>query len=57
MGRDKCYSYSDFFNRPSIEFKKKLDAKCLKVGLYIELLKKYGWNWIIRDCRNGTDLR
>ena len=49
MGRYKCYSYSDFFNSPSIKFKKKLNANFLKIGLYIELFKKYRWNWIIKN--------
>jgi len=48
MGRVKIYSYSDFFNPPSIKFKKKLNAKFLKVCLYIELFKRYHWNWVIK---------
>ena len=49
LGRDKLYSYSDLFNSPAINFKKKLNAKVLKLGLYIELYKKYHWNWIIKN--------
>jgi len=48
MGRDTCYSYSDIFNSPSIKFKKKLNAKFLRIGLYIELFRKYHWNWVIK---------
>ena len=49
LGRDKLYSYSDFFNSPAINFKKKLNVKFLKLGLYIELYKKYHWNWTIKN--------
>lgn len=48
-GRDRFFSYSDFFNHPSIRFKQKLDAQFLKIGLYVELFNKYHWNWIIKN--------
>jgi len=51
MGRDKYYSYSDFFNSPSIKFKKKLNAKYLKLGLYIQLFERYRLHWIIKTCK------
>ena len=51
MGRSKCYSYSDFLNAPSIKFKKKLNAKFLKTGLYIQLFRRYHWNWIIKSYK------
>ena len=54
MGRVKCYSYSDLFNTPSIRFKKKLNAKILELGLYVELFKKYHWNWTIKRYRSWT---
>lgn len=40
MGRDTYFSISELFNKPSIIFKQKLDAKFLKKILYIELFKK-----------------
>lgn len=46
MGRDKCYSCTDFFNKPAIKFKKKLNAKNEKVGIYIRLFNKFHWNWL-----------
>jgi GNAT superfamily N-acetyltransferase len=48
MGRDRFYSYSSFFNASSIKFKKRLNARFLKLGLYIELFKKYHWNISMR---------
>ena len=48
-GKDRLFSYSDYFNNPSIRFKKKLNARFLKIGLYVELFNKYHWNWIIKD--------
>ena len=48
-GRDKIYSLSDFFNSPSISFKKKLNAKFLKLCLYIDLFNKLHWNWVIKS--------
>jgi hypothetical protein len=40
IGKDTYYSISEVFNKPSIRFKQKLDAKFLKKVLYIELFKK-----------------
>lgn len=44
LGRDTLYSYSDCFNAPSINFKKKLNARFLKTGLYLELFGRHRWN-------------
>jgi hypothetical protein len=49
IGRDTIYSYTDYFNVPSINFKKKLNAKVLKVGLYVEFFKKYRWNIFLKS--------
>jgi hypothetical protein len=43
MGRYKCYSYSDSFNKAAIKFKRKLNARFLKVGIYLTLSRKYRW--------------
>ncbi|MBT4511462.1 MAG: hypothetical protein HOC20_04540 [Chloroflexi bacterium] len=48
MGRDTFYSVSERSNPPAIKFKKKLGAKILWLGLYIEFFKKYHWNWVIK---------
>jgi hypothetical protein len=40
MGRDVFYSVSEYFNTPAIKFKEKLNAKKLKLILFIRLFKK-----------------
>jgi hypothetical protein len=40
MGRDTFYSISEVFNKPSIRFKQKLNARFVKKGLFIEFFKK-----------------
>ena len=52
MGRNKFYSYSDAFNRPSLRFKKKLGAEFLQLGLYVKILDRFGYNWVIRRYRD-----
>jgi hypothetical protein len=49
MGRDKLYSISEYFNTPAIKFKLKLNAKRLRLGLYIKLFKKYHWDITLRS--------
>jgi hypothetical protein len=44
MGRDKIYSVSEFFNSSAIRYKQKLNAKNLKLVLYIELFKRLKWS-------------
>jgi hypothetical protein len=48
MGRDKLYSISEYFNSPAIKFKQKLNAKILKLMLYIRLFKKFQWNLTLK---------
>ncbi|MFC1603516.1 GNAT family N-acetyltransferase [Planctomycetota bacterium] len=52
MGYDTCYSISDYFNTPSIKFKKKLNAKFLNMSLYVNLFKKFSWNWKLKEYTN-----
>lgn len=40
MGRDKLYSISDYFNAPAVKFKKKLNARKLKLILDIQIFNK-----------------
>jgi len=40
FGKDTFYSVSEYFNNSTLKFKKKLNAKNLKLILYIELFKK-----------------
>ena len=41
MGRTRLYSASDYFNTPSIKFKKKLKAKLTELHLLIILFRKW----------------
>ncbi len=43
MGKDRLYSISAYFNKSSIKFKEKLNAKHLNLILFILLFKKYQW--------------
>ena len=48
MNRDVLYSVSVCFNTPTIRSKKKLNAKKLKLLLFIELSHKYHWNFTLK---------
>jgi hypothetical protein len=48
-GRDVLYSISDYFNSPAVKFKKKLNAKKLKIMLYIKLSHKLSWNFTLKS--------
>ena len=41
IGRDTFYSISDYFNSSSIKFKKKLNAKFIRLVFYISLFGKF----------------
>lgn len=47
QGIDTFYSITDYFNKASIKFKKKLKAKNLKLYFYIRLIKKFEWNFLL----------
>jgi hypothetical protein len=49
MGKDTLYSISEYFNTPAIKFKKKLNARIMKIALYIRLFNKVEWNITIRS--------
>lgn len=49
MGRDTPYSFSAYFNKSTLKFKKKLKAKNLKLFMFFVLFKKYHWNFVIRN--------
>ena len=48
MGRDKIYSVSMFFNSSAIRYKEKLNAKNLKLVMYIEIFKKLNGDLILK---------
>jgi hypothetical protein len=49
MGRDTLYSISEYYNTPAIKFKRKLNARILKLSLYIRLFKKFEWNFTLKS--------
>jgi len=49
MGRDKLYSISDYFNSPAVAFKKKLNAKKLKLILFVQFFNKLYRSFIIKS--------
>jgi len=49
MGRDKIYSVSVLFNSSAIRYKEKLNAKNLKLILYLELFKKIKWSITLKN--------
>ncbi len=48
MGKTLFYSVSLAFNSASIRFKKKLNSKILKTGVFLHLFKKYRWSWLVK---------
>jgi len=54
MGRNRIYSITQYFNRSSKRFKKKLNAKNLQLFMYIILFNKYHYHFLIK---NYTPLR
>ncbi|HNW59672.1 MAG TPA: GNAT family N-acetyltransferase [bacterium] len=48
MGRDTCYSISDYTNRASLEFKKKLQAQKVFLGLHLQFGEKWQRSWVLK---------
>jgi hypothetical protein len=48
MGRVKIYSTTDFFNPSAVRYKEKLNARNLKLVLYIELFNKLRWSMTLK---------
>lgn len=51
MGRDKIYSVTERFNTPAVKYKEKLNARNLKLVLYIGLFNKLHWRIPLRSYR------
>lgn len=49
MGHDKIYSVSEYFNSSAIRYKEKLNAKNLKLVLYIKLFRRLEWSFTLRE--------
>lgn len=48
MGREKIFSATEFFNTSAFRYKAKLNAKNLKLVLYIKLFKRLKWNLTLK---------
>lgn len=48
LGLDTKYSISEYFNKSTIKFKKKLNSKHLKLYVSIILFKKKEWHFLLR---------
>lgn len=51
IGIKKLYSISWYFNTPSLKFKLKLNAKCLKLGLFMRLFKKWHYTVALKEYK------
>jgi len=51
MSRSRLYSITLFFNTSSMKFKQKLNAKPLKLGLYVDLFKRWHFDVRLREYR------
>jgi hypothetical protein len=49
MGRDRIYSVTQFFNKSSKRFKKKLNSRNLKLYINIILFKKYHYHFLLKN--------
>jgi hypothetical protein len=49
IGRAKLYSLSDYFNISAVKFKNKLDAKKIKLNVYVEFFGKWNIYFTIKD--------
>ena len=49
MGLNGLYSVSNYFNTPATRFKNKLGARVVKLCLYIRLVKRFHWHWILKS--------
>jgi hypothetical protein len=49
MGRTRLFSLTVCFNRPALNFKKKLHARYVKTGLFIKLFHKIKWDICLKE--------
>jgi hypothetical protein len=49
IGRTRFFSYTEYFNTPAVNFKKKINARHVKLRLYIKLLFKFRWNITLKN--------
>jgi len=49
LGRTRLFSHTDYFNTPAINFKKKVNARNVKLSLYISWLHKFEWHVTLKQ--------
>lgn len=49
LGRTRLFSHTEYFNAPAVNFKKKVNAKHIKLSLYINLLRKFAWHITLKQ--------
>ena len=49
LGRVRLYSVSVFFNSPAVRFKEKLNAKKLKLILFIKIFNRFQWRFTLKS--------
>ncbi len=54
-GINRKYSISEYFNKPTIRFKKKLNSQHLALFLSIRLFNRFTWNIRLKDFSQGFD--
>lgn len=57
QGRDVCYSISDRFNRPSLRFKEKLNARWLVSGIYLVLFSRWRFSFFLKYHESDVPAR
>lgn len=48
-GVDVFYSLCDYFNAPSVRYKKKMNARIQKLGLFFAIGKRYSRSWVLKE--------
>lgn len=48
-GIDVCFSGTEYYNRSSLNFKKKLNVKHLKLYLHLGLFRRFRWNFLLKS--------
>ena len=56
MGRTKFFSTSSLLNTSAIKFKERLKARPIRLYLYINLLGKYHWNFLLKNYMSENEL-
>jgi hypothetical protein len=51
MGKVRLYSITSLFNTSAMKFKQKLNAKPLKLGLFVKLFKRWHFDLPLRKYR------